>query len=255
MDASLTRRGQTCWYQREEVGLIAINDCFAIQSILFKTLKRYFGQKKCYVALLDLFIDTKMRTELGQLYDLLTAPPHQSRCDFSKFNDDIYKKIVKFKTAYYSFYLPIVATLIALEKEVYREDLERLEKGLIELGEFFQVQDDFLDCYGDPAVIGKIGTDIQEGKCSWLILAALKSSNLTAAQRASLVEHYGQRNSASEKIVKSIYKELDLESEFHSYEGQAEGDIKKFIDDLRQSNPALGEIVALFASRIFRRKK
>ena len=55
---------------------------------------------------------------------------------------------------------------------------------LLPLGEYFQVQDDFLDCYGSPEVIGKIGTDIEDNKCGWLIVQALDRAN--PEQRALL---------------------------------------------------------------------
>lgn len=57
-------------------------------------------------------------------------------------------------------------------------------KILLPLGEYFQAQDDYLDCYGNPETIGKIGTDILDNKCSWNINVALGKA--TAAQRAVL---------------------------------------------------------------------
>lgn len=93
------------------------------------------------------------------------------------FNMELYKNIVVNKTAYYTFYLPISLSMILAgysDPEAFRQ----ARTILLEIGYFFQIQDDFLDCFGDPKVTGKIGTDIQEGKCTWLAVVFMQVSCL-----------------------------------------------------------------------------
>jgi geranylgeranyl pyrophosphate synthase len=53
-----------------------------------------------------------------------------------------------------------------------------------------QIQDDFLDCFGDPEVIGKVGTDIEDAKCCWMVTTALEQAD--AAQRDVIKVRVGQ---------------------------------------------------------------
>lgn len=76
---------------------------------------------------------------------------------FNRYKRDILA-IVRYKTSVYSFYLPFAAGMLAAGHE---PNCPIMEDILMEMGFYFQVQDDFLDCFGDPSVTGKIGTDIQ----------------------------------------------------------------------------------------------
>jgi geranylgeranyl pyrophosphate synthase len=51
---------------------------------------------------------------------------------------------------------------------------EQAKTILMMIGEYFQIQDDYLDCYGKLEDIGKEGSDIQDNKCSWLVVKALE---------------------------------------------------------------------------------
>jgi len=235
MDQSVTRRGQPCWYMRphplgsnakEMIGNIAINDSFILESLIYRILKKHFSTESYYGDLLNLFHDVTYQTEVGQLLDLTSNLPG-GKVDLSLFTLENYQLIVKYKTAYYSFYLPVALAMIVVGVRseptfVVAEDI------LIPMGEYFQIQDDYLDCYGDPKVIGKIGRDIEENKCSWLIVQALRYAN--SDQRKVLEAHYGRDNAADVAKVKEIYKQLNIPKIFKDYEDESYSKLIKQID-------------------------
>jgi farnesyl diphosphate synthase len=55
MDESQTRRGQPCWYKKEDVKLIAINDSFLLETFVFIVLRQHFGSEPYYFELVELF--------------------------------------------------------------------------------------------------------------------------------------------------------------------------------------------------------
>ncbi|KJX92137.1 farnesyl pyrophosphate synthetase like protein [Zymoseptoria brevis] len=250
MDSSKTRRGNPCWYLMPKVGMIAINDAFMLESSIYVLLKKYFRQEKYYLDVIELFHEVSFQTELGQACDLLTAP--EDHVDLDNFSLDKYTFIVIYKTAYYSFYLP-VALAMHFSGFATLKNLKQAEDILVPMGEYFQVQDDYLDNFADPSVLGKIGTDIQDNKCSWLVNQALKIA--TPEQRKVLEQNYGQKDIKAEAAVKQVYNDMQLQEVYTKYEDSRVGEIQEKISNLDESEGLKKEVFEEFLRKIYKRSK
>ena len=128
---------------------------------------------------------------------------------------------------------------------------------LIKMGVYFQAQDDYLDCYGTPEQIGKIGTDIESKKCGFLFCNAyngLTTPKITPKQKALLDDKYGKCKvgSADEKAIKKLYVDLNLEALYQKYEQDAYDQImalKPTVDEVPW------EVFEVFLKKIFKRSK
>ncbi|KAJ7086011.1 farnesyl-diphosphate synthase [Mycena belliarum] len=261
MDSSITRRGQPCWYRAPGIGMIAINDSFMLEGAIYYLLKKHFRGTPYYVDLLELFHDTTYQTEMGQLIDLITAP--EDHVDLSRFSLNKHQLIVIYKTAYYSFYLPVALamymsgvpasyTLQGKTIEPYKVALSIL----LPLGEYFQIQDDFLDFSAPPEQLGKIGTDIIDNKCSWCVNTALAVA--TAEQRAVLDVNYGRKDAAAEARVKEVFEAVGVRERYTNYESQVYGQLVELIAAIPEG-PERGtlkrEIFTSFLEKIYKRTK
>ncbi|KAK4504432.1 hypothetical protein PRZ48_005348 [Zasmidium cellare] len=191
-----------------------------------------------------------MQIQLGQSMDILMGIGGEAQME--KFDMAKYVWIVTYKTSFYSFYLP-VALALHYTGFATSKNLAQTKEILIEMGEYFQAQDDYLDCFGDPLITGKIGTDIQDCKCSWLINQALQRA--TPEQHKVLKDSYGRHDPILVDTVKNIYREIDVESVFSEYEAQKVKSIRAQIEELDESEGLKSGIFQKLLDKIYRREK
>ncbi|XP_073137613.1 farnesyl pyrophosphate synthase 1 [Henckelia pumila] len=247
MDNSHTRRGQPCWFRVPKVGLIAANDGIILRNHIPRILKKHFREKPYYVDLLDLFNEVEFQTASGQMIDLITTLEGEK--DLSKYSLSLHRRIVQYKTAYYSFYLPVAcALLMAGENLDNHIDVKNV---LIDMGIYFQVQDDYLDCFGHPDTIGKIGTDIEDFKCSWLVVKALEVCN--DEQKKILFENYGDPNPSKVAKIKALYNDINLQGVFTEYESKSYEKITSSIE--AHPSKAVQAVLKSFLGKIYKRQK
>lgn len=152
--------------------------------------------------ILQLFARTAREICEGQQYDV----NFESRTDVTEAE---YIEMIRLKT---SVLLACTAKTGALAAGAPDADAEVLYRFAERIGLAFQLQDDYLDVYGDPAVFGKkIGGDILCGKKTFLLINAYQRAD--AATRAVLLDLLADRQlPAAEKVqaVTDIYNRLGI---------------------------------------------
>lgn len=152
--------------------------------------------------LLQLLARTAREVCEGQQYDM----------NFEQRNDVTeaeYIEMIRLKT---SVLLACALKMGALVAGAPADQADLLYRFGEQIGLAFQLQDDYLDCYGDPAVFGKqIGGDIASAKKTYLLINALESAD--EKQRADLNRLLSdEAMPRAEKLaaVIHIYNALDI---------------------------------------------
>lgn len=267
MDDSKTRRGKPCWYLFPGVTTqSAINDGLIVLAMATEIAFNYLGYKPAaLMSILKEFHRTDYRTTMGQLYDVTSMrndadiDAEKKQCpttDFSEYTMASFKRIVKYKTAYYTYHLPLVmgiAVCSHLTNAVANISEELTEEIAVVMGEYFQAQDDFMDCYTPPEILGKIGTDIEDMKCSWL--AANFVATASEEQMAKFKVNYGKHDAESVAIVKQLYNENNMKDKFEAYEKNIAEQVEALLAKLNESNPSFATACRNLWTKTYKRSK
>ncbi len=146
-------------------------------------------------AVLKLFNETALGVCEGQQYDM----DFEVRSDVS---EEEYLNMIKLKTA---ILLAASLKLGGLLAGCSEEDGDNLYQFGINIGIAFQLQDDFLDSFGDQNTFGKkIGGDIISNKKTFLLINALKDSSVK--DKKDLLYWISQKEFNAEDKIKAIKK-------------------------------------------------
>ena len=192
---------------------------------------------------------SKMALEVceGQQYDM----------DFELRNDvsiNEYLNMIRLKTAV------LLATCLkvgAICGGADTKNAELLYHMGISLGISFQIQDDWLDLYGDPEVFGKAtGGDIISGKKTFLLLTAINEADTkTGKELIKLIQNKDVASNHKIENVKAIYDQLGVskvtQKAIATYYQQA----ISYLQSVQISDPSRKKTLELFAEKLLKRNK
>lgn len=172
--------------------------------------------------ILDLFAVTALEIGEGQQYDM----EFETRNDVK---EEEYIEMIRLKT---SVLLACALKIGAILADASAEDADNLYKFGEQIGLAFQLQDDYLDVYGDSKVFGKeIGGDITSNKKTYMLINAFNKAN--DAQREELTRWVSARDfDRNEKVdaVTRLYNEIGIDQLAQDKIAYYFAQSKKFLD-------------------------
>lgn len=194
MDAAPLRRGNVTVHEKWNINTgILSGDAMLI--LAYQYLEQF--QPTVFLQLTKLFSKTALAVCEGQQWDI----------DFESRNDvtiSQYIKMIEYKTAVLVGAAMKMGAIIA---EASEENGQLIYDFGLNLGIAFQLQDDYLDAFGDTVTFGKrIGGDIIENKKTYLYLTAQQNANeQIAAQLLLLYTTYPKDHNDKINLVKEIF--------------------------------------------------
>ena len=194
MDDAPLRRGNQTVHEKWDLNTgILSGDAMLI--LAYQYFENY--EPKIFQELAKLFSKTALEVCEGQQYDV----------DFET-RDDVtipeYLKMIEYKTA---VLVGAAMKMGAIVAETSEDNANLIYDFGLNLGIAFQLQDDYLDAFGDPETFGKqVGGDIIENKKTYLYLKAMEFAN--EEDKKQLLDLFSiQPSDNKDKIesVKSIF--------------------------------------------------
>lgn len=194
---------------------------------------------------LRLFTTTALEIGEGQQYDM----EFETRDDV---REEEYIEMIRLKT---SVLLACALKIGAILADAPAEDADSLYKFGEQIGLAFQLQDDYLDVYGDSKVFGKkIGGDITSNKKTFMLINAFTHAD--EAQRQELEKWVNAKSfDREEKIaaVTRLYNEIGIDKMAQDKIAYYFEQSKKYLDAVQVPAERKEELLK-YAQRMMKRK-
>lgn len=241
MDNADVRRGQPTVHKKWNANLAVLSG----DSMLVLAYQRMTECDSHLAEVLRLFTETALEIGEGQQMDM----EFETRNDV---REEEYIEMIRLKT---SVLLACAMKIGALLADAPADDADNLYRFGEKIGLAFQLQDDYLDVYGDPAVFGKaIGGDIVSNKKTYMLINAFNRAD--NAQRAELERWIRATDFDRQEKVKAVtglYDEMGIDRLAQQKIAGYFNESKTYLDRVGVSDERKSELMR-YAQRMMKRR-